>query len=127
MQVPKMTMVFNFSSIKFLLEITPTMITYELYNGELSLIKYVNQLKKIEIGTNSYLVKGKSNLHLNENSYLYKAKCFVSNSLCFKDFTTNYHLEVIDKTAGRVNLQVHVMKDTLSVLDAEVNNVKTSI
>eukprot|EP00091_Calanus_sinicus_P023668 TRINITY_DN810_c0_g1_i5.p1 TRINITY_DN810_c0_g1~~TRINITY_DN810_c0_g1_i5.p1 ORF type:complete len:335 (+),score=93.29 TRINITY_DN810_c0_g1_i5:344-1348(+) len=120
----KCALIVNFSSMKFLVKITPTMITYELFDGELSLIKYVNQLNKMEVGTNSYLLKGVSNLHLNEKSYLYKAKCFVSSSLCFKDFTTNYHLEVVDKTAGKVNVQVNVMKDTLAILHAEVINVE---
>merc|ERR1719339_895001 len=103
-QVPKFTTIFNFASKKFLAKITPTMITCELFDGELSLIKFVNQLNKMEIGTNSYIVEGKSNLHLNENSIINKAQCFVSTSLCFKDFTTNYHLEVVDKTARTINV-----------------------
>merc|ERR1712034_133440 len=50
-------------------------------------------------------------------------QCYVSNSICFKDFTTNYHLEVVDKTVGKVNVQVHVTKDTLDILHAEINNI----
>merc|ERR1719470_50132 len=123
-QAPKVTIIFNFFSMKFLAKITPTMITYELFDGELSLIKYVNQLNKMEVGTNSYIVEGKSNIHLNENSYLYKVQCYVSNSICFKDFTTNYHLEVVDKTVGKVNVQVRVTKDTLDILHAEINNMQ---
>jgi len=127
MEVAKINMILNFSTMKFLAKITPTMITYELFDGELSLISYVNQLDKMEAGTNAFLMKGKSNLHVNENSYFYKAKCFVSSSLCFKDFTTDYHLEVVDKTAGKVNVQVNVMKDTLAMLHAEVNNVEVPV
>merc|ERR1719318_408896 len=123
-QAPKITIIFNFFSMKFLAKITPTMITYELFDGELSLIKYVNQLNKMEFGTNSYIVEGKSNYHLNENSYLYRVQCYVSNSICFKDFTTNYHLEVVDKTVGKVNVQVRVTKDTLDILHAEINNMQ---
>merc|ERR1711925_44597 len=51
-------------------------------------------------------------------------QCYVSNSICFKDFTTNYHLEVVDKTVGKVNVQVHVTKDTLDILHAEINNMQ---
>jgi hypothetical protein len=96
-QVPTITTICNFASKKFIAKITPTMISFELLDGKVSLIKYLNQLTKMEVGTNSYIMEGKSNLNLNENSYLYKVQCYVSNSLCFKDFTTNYHLEVVDK------------------------------
>merc|ERR1719318_2379185 len=68
------------------------MISYELFDGEVSLIKYLNQLT-MEVGTNSYLVKGKANLHLNEKSFIYKVLSYVSTSLCFKDWTSNYHLQ----------------------------------
>ena len=50
----------------------------------------------------------------------------VSTSLCFKDLTTNYHLEVDDKAAGKVNVQAHVTKDRLDILQVEVNNVQVS-
>jgi hypothetical protein len=119
-QVPTITTIFNFLSMKFIAKITPAMITYELFDGELSLIKYLNLLNKMEVGTNSYIVEGKSNLHLNENSYL----CYVSNTLCFKDLSSNYHFEVVDKRVGEVNAQVHVTKDTLAILHVEVNNMQ---
>merc|ERR1719339_436858 len=103
---PKKYIPGNLTSKKFLAKITPTMITCELFDGELSLIKYVNQVNKMEVGTNSYIVEGKSNLHLNENFYLNKVQCFVSTSPCFKDFTSNYHLEVVDKTARKISVQI---------------------
>jgi len=123
-KVLTITAVCNFISKRFIAKITPTMITYELLDGGVSLIKYMNQLTKMEVGANSYLVKGKTNLHLNENSYLYTVQCFVSNSLCFKDLTTNYQLEMVDKTTSKVNIQVHVTKDMLDILHVEANNIQ---
>merc|ERR1719341_2937818 len=99
------------------------MITFELLDGEVSLMKYLNQLT-MEVGANSYLVKGTTNLSLNENFFIYKVLSYISNSLCFKDFTTNYNLEVVDVAAKKVNVQVHVTKDTLEILDVEVTNVQ---
>jgi hypothetical protein len=122
-QVPTITTIFNFTSKKFIAKITPTMITYELMDGEVSLVKYLNQWT-MEVGTNSYLVKGTANLNLNENFFIYKVLSYVSTSLCFKDFTTKYHLEVVDKAARKVNVQFHLTKDTLEILHAEVNNVQ---
>eukprot|EP00091_Calanus_sinicus_P021468 TRINITY_DN6372_c0_g1_i3.p1 TRINITY_DN6372_c0_g1~~TRINITY_DN6372_c0_g1_i3.p1 ORF type:complete len:135 (+),score=18.71 TRINITY_DN6372_c0_g1_i3:48-452(+) len=86
------------------------------------MIKYLNQLT-MEVGTNSYLVKGTANLSLNENFFIYKVLSYVSSSLCFKDITNNYHLEVVDMAARKVNVQVHVTKDTLEILNVEITNV----
>merc|ERR1719500_1990614 len=122
-QVPKITTIFNFEGKKFIGKVTPTMITFELLDGKVSLIKYLNQWT-VEVGTNSYLVKGTTNLSLNENFFIYKVLSYVSNSFCFKDFTTKYHLEVVDMAARKVNVQVHVTKDTLEILDIEVTNVQ---
>merc|ERR1719318_434997 len=122
-QVPTMTTICNFPSKKFIAKITPTMISYELFDGEVSLVKYLNQLM-VEVGTNSYLVKGKANLSLNENSFIHKVLSCVSTSLCFSDWMANYHLEVVDKAARKVNVQIQVTKDTLEILNVEVNNAK---
>jgi len=119
-QVPKITAVCNFMSKKFIAKIMPAMITFELLDGEVSLVKYLNQLTKMEVGTNSYLMQGKANLLLKENSFLYNTLCFVPTSICFKDMTTNYHIEVVDKAVGKVNVKVHVTKDTLEILNVEV-------
>merc|ERR1719500_1797162 len=122
-QVPKITIIFNFEGKKFIGKVTATMVTFELFDGEVSLMKYLNQLT-MEVGTNSYLVKGTTNFSLNENFFIYKVLSYVSNSLCFKNFTTNYHLEVVDKAAKKVNVQVHMTKDTLEILDLELTNVQ---
>merc|ERR1719470_345012 len=122
-QIPTITTIFNLTSKKFIAKITPTMMSYELLDGEVSLIKFLNKLS-MAVGTNSYLVKGTTNIHLNENSFIYKALSYVSSSLCFKDWTTDYHLEVIDKAARKVNVQVLMTKDTLEILNIEVNNMQ---
>merc|ERR1719341_1098159 len=122
-QVPKITTLFNFEGKICIGKVTPTMITFELLDGEVSLMKYLNQWT-MEVGTNSYLMKGTTNLHLNENSFIYKVMSFISNGICFKDITNNYHLEVVDKTARKVNVLVHVTKDKLDILDVEVTNVQ---
>merc|ERR1719318_1804128 len=121
-QVPTITTICNFPIKKFIAKITPTMISFELLDGEVSLMKYLNQLT-VEVGTNSNLLKGTTNLSMNENFFIYKVLSYVSTSLCFKDFTTNYHLEVVDKAARKVNVQVFMTKDTLEILHVEVNNV----
>merc|ERR1712192_201669 len=98
--------------------------THELLDGDVSLIKYLNQLMKVEVGRNSYLMEGKANLLLNENYFLYNTLCYVPTSLCFKDMTTDYYLEVVDKAALKVDVHVHVTKDKYEILNVDVSNVQ---
>merc|ERR1719470_605124 len=123
MQVPTITTICNFPIKKFIAKITPTMFSFELLDGDVSLIKYLSQLT-MEVGTNSYVLKGTTNLSMNENFFIYKVLSYVSTSLCFKDFTTNYHLDVVDKAARKVDVQVFMTKDTLEILHVEINNVQ---
>merc|ERR1712192_113773 len=123
-QAPKIITIFNFLNKKFIAKMTPTMMTYELLDGDVSLIKYLNQLMKVEVGRNSYLMEGKANLLLNENYFLYNTLCYVPTSLCFKDMTTDYYLEVVDKAALKVDVHVHVTKDKYEILNVDVSNVQ---
>merc|ERR1740137_391891 len=93
----------NLTSKKLIAKITPTMMTYELV-----------------VGTSSYLLEGKTSVLLNPNHI-----CYLPAALCFNDLTTTYHLEVVDLASGKVNVKVHVTKDTLEILHAEINNVET--
>ena len=45
---------------------------------------------------------------------------FIWTSLCFKDWTTNYHLEVVDKAAKQVNVQIQ------EVLNFELINAQVA-
>ena len=110
----------NLTSKKFIAKITPSMMTYELLDGEVSLVKYTNEITQLEFETNSYLLEGKSSVLLNPNHL-----CYLPAALCFNDLTTAYHLEVVDLVSGKVNVKVHVTKDTLEILHAEINNVET--
>merc|ERR1711921_38398 len=44
--------------------------------------------------------------------------------LGFNKLKTKFHLEVADKSAGKVNINVAVIKDTTELLNAVVNNVQ---
>merc|ERR1719186_1612759 len=101
----------------------PSMIEYEVLIGQVSHLKYVHEFM-FENNEISFLMAGKSKLHLDEKSYLYKTLYYLSPSYaCFKDMTTNYHVEVFDKTAGKVDVQFSVLKDTLEMIHLKINNV----
>merc|ERR1719427_227975 len=113
----------NYIDMKLVAKMKPSMIEYEVLIGQVSHLKYVYEFM-FENNEISFLVAGKSKLHLDEKSYPYKTLYYLSPSYaCFKDMTTNYHVEVVDKTAGKVDVQFSVLKDTLEMFHLEINNV----
>merc|ERR1719431_2073451 len=50
---------------KIITKVTPTMMSLELFDGEVSLVKYVNELTKIDVGTNSILLEGNKIVQFN--------------------------------------------------------------
>merc|ERR1712183_1206398 len=101
--------------LKLVAMMKPTMIEFEVLIGQVSHLKYIHEFKFV---TNeiSFLVAGKSKLHLHEKSYLYKTLYYLSPSYaCFKDMTTNYQIQVVDKATGKVDVSFSVLKDTLEM------------
>merc|ERR1719427_1417070 len=106
----------NYIDMKLVAKMKPSMIEYEVLIGQVSHLKYVH-IFKFENNEISFLMAGKSKLQLNEKSYLYKTLYYLSPSYaCFKDMTTNYQVEVVDKATGKVDVQFSVLKDTLEML-----------
>merc|ERR1712119_125767 len=117
------TISLNYIDTKLVAKIKPSMIEYEVLIGQVSHLKYVHEFM-FENNEISFLVAGKSKLHLHEKSYLYKTLYYLSPSYaCFKDMTTNYHVEVVDKATGKVDVQFSVLKDTLEMFHLAINNV----
>merc|ERR550519_1258835 len=91
----------------------------ELFDGEVSLVKYVSELTKVMRGTNSLLLEGKQGVQFNAYQ-----PCFLPKSLCFHVLMQHYHLEVVDRAAGKVNVKVMGTKDTTEILNVIVNNMQ---
>merc|ERR1711925_58984 len=70
-------------------------------------------------GTNSLLLKGKQGVQFNAYQ-----PCFLPKSLCFHELMQHYHLEVVDRAAGKVNVKVMVTKDTTEIVNVVVNNMQ---
>merc|ERR1711970_1300207 len=109
----------NLTNKKLIATVTPTTTSFELFDSEVSLIKYVTELTKIDIGTNSLLLEGSKVVQL--NAYL---PCILPEALCFNKLVTKFHLEVADKAAGKVKINVAVTKDTTEVVNVVINNVE---
>merc|ERR1711970_91039 len=109
----------NLTNKKIITKVTPTMMSLELFDGEVSLVKYVTELTKIDVGRNSMLLEG--NKIVQFNAY---QPWFLPAILGFTQLKTKFHLEVVDKAEGKININVAVIKDTTELLNAVVNNVE---
>merc|ERR1711887_142849 len=109
----------NLTTKKIITKVTPTMMSLELFNAEVSLVKYVTELTKVVVGRNSMLLKG--NKIVQFNAY---QPWFLPTILKFNQLKTKFHLEVVDKAERKININVAVFKDTTELLNAVVNNVE---
>merc|ERR1711936_1149418 len=88
---------------KIITTVTPTMMSLELFDGEVSLVKYVTELTNVDVGRNSMLLEG--NKVVQFNAY---QPWFLPTALGFKQLKTKFHLEVVDKAQGKMNNNVEV-------------------
>merc|ERR1712084_48531 len=109
----------NLTAKKLIGTITPTLMSIELFDGELSLVKYVTELTKIEVGRNAMVLEGVKTFEFNAYQPMLLPKI-----LGFNKLMTKFHLEVADKAAGKVNINVAVSKDTTELVKVVVNNVE---
>merc|ERR1712025_669844 len=109
----------NLTNKKIIATVTPALMSIELYDGEVSLVKYVTELTKVEVGRNSMLLEG--NKVVQFNAY---QPWFLPAALGFNQLKTKFHLEVVDKAEGKININVAVIKDTTEILNAVANNVE---
>merc|ERR1719315_67 len=99
---------------------TPAKMSYELFDGEDLIVEYVSELTKIDVGTNSLVLEGSKIVQF--NSY---RPCFLPKVLCFNKLATKFHLEVVDKAEGKLKMNVGVLKDTVEILNAVVDNMQS--
>merc|ERR1712212_63343 len=77
----------NLTTKKIITTVTPTMMSFELFDGEVSLVKYVTELTKIDVGRNSMLLEG--NKIVQFNAY---QPWFLPAALGFNQLKTKFHL-----------------------------------
>merc|ERR1719193_1633624 len=109
----------NLTTKKIITTVTPTMMSFELFDGEVSLVKYVTELTKIDVGRNSMLLEGNKIVQFNASQ-----PWFLPAALGFNQLKTKFHLEVVDKAEGKININVAIFKDTTELINAVVNNVE---
>merc|ERR1712002_711994 len=109
----------NLTTKKIISKLSPNMMSIELFDGEVSLVKYVSELTKVMRGPKSLVLEGKQGIQFN----WLEEPWFLPKSLCFHELMKHYHLEV-DMAARIVNIKVMVTKDTTEILNVVVNNMQ---
>merc|ERR1719186_1178129 len=117
----------NLTTKKIITKVTPTMMSFELFDGEVSLVKYVTELTKIDVGRNSMLLEGNKIVQFNANQ-----PWFLPAVLGFHQLKTKFHLEVVDNVeapymivvrAPVIPLEMKVdYKQSAKVWDVKINN-----
>merc|ERR1719184_425804 len=110
----------NLTNKKLIATFTPTKMSYELLDGEDSMVEYVSELTKIDVGTNSLVLEGSKIVRF--NPYY---PCFIPKLFCFNKLFTKFHLELVDKAEGKLKMNVVVLKDTIEILNAVVDNMQS--
>merc|ERR1711887_365801 len=101
----------NLTTKKIITTVTPTMMSFEFFDGEVSLVKYVTELTKIDVGRNSMLLEG--NKIVQFNGY---QPWFLPTALGFNQLKTKFHLEVVDKAEGKIISMLLCLKTQLRLL-----------
>merc|ERR1719357_2431007 len=118
------TVVCNLTAKKIIVKITPTMITFEVMDGTVSLIKFINELNAVKETEKKYVVDGKTGIQLDKASIVYKTLCKFT-PICFNDLTKKVHLDIEDLFAGKLAFDTAATKDTTEIYHAEVTTVAT--
>merc|ERR1719430_2536361 len=108
----------NLTTKKIITTVTPSLMSLELFDGEVSLVKYKTEFTKINVGINSMLLEG--NKLVQFNAY---QPWFLPAILGFNQLETKFHFEVVDKAEGKININVAVIKDITEIMNTVVNNV----
>merc|ERR1712168_1530514 len=109
----------NLTTKKIITKLSPNMMSIELFDGEVSVVKYISELTKVMRGPKSLVLEGKQGIQFN----WLEEPWFLPKSLCFHELMKHYHFEV-DMAAGIVNIKVMVTKDTTEILNVVVNNMQ---
>merc|ERR1712142_88785 len=118
------TVVCNLTTKKIIVKITPTMITLEVMDGTISLIKFINELNVVKETDKKYVVDGKTGIQLDKASIVYKTLCEFT-PICFNDLTKKVHLDIEDLLAGKFAFDTAATKDTTEIYHVEVTTVAT--
>jgi len=114
----------NFTEKKLRVTMTPTLLCYELMDGNVVVAKYANDMKVLQYVANAFHLEGQTNFFLHETSYLHKVLCELTDKVCFKDVGLAYHIETVDIMKGMMKIMLSVSMDNQKVVLLNLNTVE---
>merc|ERR1719430_2804341 len=117
----------NLTTKKIITKVTPTMMTLELFDGEVSLVKYVTELTKIDVGKNSILLEGNKIVQFNA----YKP-WFLPSEMKFYGKIALEHLNInvidylhLNTMIPKITLEAKIHKDQQKVFHYLLTTIET--
>merc|ERR1719369_1865905 len=117
----------NLTTKKIITKVTPTMMSFELFDAEVSLVKYVTELTKIDVGKNSMLLEGNKIVQFNA----YKP-WFLPSEMKFygKIALEHLNMNVIDylhlnTMIPKITLEAKIQKDEQKVFHYLLTTIET--
>merc|ERR1711970_331169 len=117
----------NLTTKKIITTVKPTMMSFELFDGEVSLVKYVTELTKIDVGRNSMLLEGNKIVQFNA----YKPWFLPSEiKLDGKIALEHLHMNVMDylnlnTVIPKITLEAKIHKDEQKVFHYLLTTIET--
>merc|ERR1719435_533474 len=117
----------NLTTKKIITKVTPTMMSFELFDGEVSLVKYVTELTKIDVGKNSILLEGNKIVQFNA----YKP-WFLPSEMKFYGKVALEHLNMnvidylhLNTMIPKITLEAKIHKDEQKVFHYLLTTIET--
>merc|ERR1719233_964988 len=117
----------NLTTKKIITKVTPTMMSFELFDGEVSLVKYVTELTMIDVGKNSLLLEGNKIVQFNA----YKP-WFLPSEMKFYGKIALEHLNMnvldylhLNTMIPKITLEAKIHKDEQKVFHYLLTTIET--
>merc|ERR1719233_1193169 len=104
----------NLTTKKIITKVSPTMMSLELFDGEVSLVKYVTELTKIDVGKSSMLLEGNKIVQFNA----YKP-WFHPSDMKFMDYLN------LNTMIPKITLEAKIHKDEQKVFHYLLTTIET--
>merc|ERR1711970_1448209 len=117
----------NLTTKKIITKVTPTMMSFELFDWEVSLVKYVTELTKIDVGRNSMLLEGNKIVQFNA----YKPWFLPSEMKCYGKIALEHlNMNVFDylhlnTMIPKITLEAKIHKDEQKVFHYLLTTIET--
>jgi len=107
-------MVFEFKRV-------PQHMSIKITKNQVTYIEFVQNFSLAD-ASNTFLLTMKPKLNFHTESYIHKELCHFSKYTCFTELVGDVKVEVADKAAKKIDMKVHLEKDSVEIYHLEASN-----